>query len=136
MRIFGSLCLLLLWSPMPAAARDIFVDNVVGNDRAAGRQPRQAADGTGPVRTIREALGRARTSDTIVLANTRQPYRESISVVGSCRSGTAEEPFTIRGNGAILERIGPRAADGLGTLWRGRVSLPPATLGLPATISR
>ena len=103
MRILGSLYVFLLLWPMPATARDIFVDNLAGNDRATGRQPQQAADGTGPLRTIRAALCLARSSDVIVLANTRQPYRESISVVGSCRSGTAEEPFIIRGNGAVLD---------------------------------
>jgi hypothetical protein len=107
MRILGSLYVLLWLWPMPAAARDIFVDNVAGNDRAMGRQPHHAADGTGPVRTIRAALCQARPSDTIVLANTQRPYRESISVVGSCRSGTDQEPFTIRGNGAVLDGSAP-----------------------------
>jgi hypothetical protein len=107
MRILGSLYVLLLLWPMPAAARDIFVDNLAGNDRATGRQPQQSADGTGPMRTIRAALCQARASDVIVLANTGQPYRESLSVVGSCRSGTAQEPFTIRGNGTILDGSAP-----------------------------
>ena len=60
-------------------------------------------DGSGPLRTISEALHRAQNGDTIVLANTQRPYRESISLVGSCHSGTADEPLTIRGNGAILD---------------------------------
>ena len=81
MRILGSLCVLLLLWPMPAAGRDIFVDNVAGHDRATGRQPHHAPDGSGPLRTISEALRRAQSSDTIVLANTQRPYRESISLV-------------------------------------------------------
>ncbi len=103
MRIFVALCLLLLLWPMAAAGRNIFVDNVAGNDRATGRQSRHAPDGSGPVQTIRQALRQAQSSDTIVLANTGRPYRESISLVGSCHSGTAQEPFSVRGNGATLD---------------------------------
>jgi hypothetical protein len=107
MRILGSLYVLLLLWPMPAAAREIFVDNVAGNDRATGRQPQPSADGNGPMRTIGAALRQARANDVIVLANTGQLYQESLSVVSSCRSGTAQEPFTIRGNGAILDGSTP-----------------------------
>ena len=103
MRFFGSLYLVLLLWPMPATARDIFVDNVAGDDRATGHQLRPSPDATGPIRTISKALHRAQSGDTIVLANTPRPYRESISLVGSCHSGTAQEPFTIRGNGAVLD---------------------------------
>jgi hypothetical protein len=107
MRIFGSLYLLLLLWPMAAAGRNIFVDNVAGNDRAAGRQPHHAADGSGPVQTITRALCQAHNGDTIVLANTQRPYRESISLVGSCHSGTTQEPFILRGNGAVLDGSAP-----------------------------
>ncbi len=107
MRIFGSLCLLLLLWPMSAAARDIFVDNVAGDDRATGHQSHHAPDGSGPIQTIGKALHRAQGGDAIVLANTQRPYRESISLVGSCHSGTAQEPFTLRGNGAILDGSAP-----------------------------
>ena len=103
MRTLGGFCLvLLLWS-MPAVGRDIFVDNTVGNDRFAGRQPRNTSDQSGPVRTIAQALRLAATSDSIVLAKTEQPYHESISLVGARSSGSARQPFTIRGNGAILD---------------------------------
>ena len=73
--------------------------------RAASRATRpMAADRCG---RSREALRLAQSGDTIVLANTQRPYRESISLVGSRHSGTAQEPFTIRGNGAILDGSAP-----------------------------
>lgn len=86
---------------------DIFVDNVAGDDRATGHQSHHVPDGSGPIQTIGKALHRAQGGDAIVLANTQRPYRESISLVGSCHSGTAQEPFTLRGNGAILDGSAP-----------------------------
>ena len=107
MRTLGGLCLaLLLWS-VPASARDIFVDNVSGDDRFIGSQINNAADGSGPVRTIGKALRLAGNGDAIELAATGQPYRESVSLVGSSHSGLAGHPFTIRGNGAILDGSAP-----------------------------
>ena len=107
MRFFGSLYLVLLLWPMPAAARDIFVDNTTGDDRSLGRQPRQAGDGTGPLATIAAALRLAASGDAIVLAKNPRPYRESISLVGSCRSGSGQQRFAIRGNGAVLDGSAP-----------------------------
>ena len=59
------------------------------------------------MRTIAKALRLAGAGDVIVLAKTNAPYRESISLVGSRHSGTAKEPFMIRGNGAILDGSAP-----------------------------
>jgi hypothetical protein len=90
----------------PALARDIFVNNVAGDDRATGHNP-QAPDESGPVRTITKALRLARQGDHIFLANTGQPYRESISLVGSQHSGFLSNRFCIFGNGAILDGSNP-----------------------------
>lgn len=111
MRTLGSLCILLLLCSRPAMARDVFVDNVAGDDRATGRQPQGTSDMDGPVKTIAKALGLAATGDTIVLAKTDQPYRESVSLVGSRLSGIAQQLFVIRGNGAILDGSAPVPAD-------------------------
>ena len=73
--------------------------------RASSRA--RAADLAGPVRTIAKALRLAGAGDVIVLAKTNAPYRESVSLVGSRHSGTAKEPFMIRGNGAILDGSAP-----------------------------
>ena len=48
----------------------------------------------------------AEAGDTLVLAANSGPYHESFSLVGSRYSGAAQ-PFTIRGNGAILDGTMP-----------------------------
>jgi hypothetical protein len=95
------LTLLLLWSP--AAGREIVVDNVAGDDRFTGQASRDPGGTAGPVRTLAKALRLAGPGDTIVLVKNDAPYRESFSLTGSCHSGTSEQPFTVRGNGAIFD---------------------------------
>jgi len=107
MRMLGGFCLVaLLWSSQ-ALGRDIYVNNIAGDDRSTGQKVQNAQDQTGPVRTIAKAIQLAAGSDTIVLAKTEQPYRESISLVGSRASGLAQKPFTIQGNGATLDGSAP-----------------------------
>lgn len=95
----------------PALGRDVFVNNVDGDDRFTGQQEHDAAGMAGAVRTLAKALRLANAGDTIVLAKTAVPYRESISLVGSRHSGTAQQPFVIRGNGVILDGSTPAPAD-------------------------
>lgn len=94
--------MLLLALTSTCAARDWYVDNVAGDDRKSGISPTTVSSIDGPVRTIAKALRHAGHRDRIYLANTGEPYRESISLVGR-HSGTEREPFTIFGNGAILD---------------------------------
>ena len=94
---------LLVGSCGVAPARDIYVNNVAGNNRYRGLRPQSFDDETGPVKTVARALQIAIDSDRIVLANTGQPYRESVTLFGSRHSGTLNRPFTIQGNGAVLE---------------------------------
>ncbi len=101
MRIYASL-LIVLASATTAAARDWYVDNVAGDDMKSGATAGTTGIVDGPVRTIAKALRHADRMDRIILANTGEPYRESISLVGR-HSGTADHPFTIVGNGAILD---------------------------------
>lgn len=83
-------------------AGDIHVDNLAGDDRSDGLD--------GPVATLAKALRLAQAGDRIVLASTGQPYRESVSLVGSKHSGSAIAPFVIEGDGAILDgRVSPPA---------------------------
>lgn len=86
-----------------ACARDLYVNNLAGNNRYLGVQQESLDDKTGPVKTIARALQIAIAGDRIVLANTGIPYRESLTLFGSRHSGTSDRPFTIQGNGAILE---------------------------------
>lgn len=83
-------------------ARDWYVDNVAGDDTKNGAQPNSTSQADGPVQTIAKALRHASRVDRIILANTGEPYRESISLVGR-HSGIEKAPFTIIGNGAVLD---------------------------------
>lgn len=91
----------------PTVAREIFVNNVAGDDGATGQQPTAMPDRSGPVKTITRALCLALQGDHIILANTGTPYRESISLVGSRHSGFSSRRFCIFGNGAILDGSAP-----------------------------
>jgi hypothetical protein len=90
-----------------ADARDIYVDNLAGDDTFTGTEPQVTQNRTGPVRTIAKALRLASQGDHIVLENTGVPYRESVSLVGSRHSGYSFKPFIIEGNGAILDGSAP-----------------------------
>ena len=93
--------LLILVSP--SFARDIFVSNTAGDNRFTGRHSRNLPDLAGPVRTISRALQLAHRGDRIVVENTGEAYRESLSLVGGRHSGDSFTPFIIEGNGAILD---------------------------------
>jgi hypothetical protein len=84
-------------------ARDIYVNNVAGDDRHQGDSERSTSSGSGPCRTITRALRAAERGDQIILANTGVPYREAINIEGGRNSGYPSRPFLIRGNGAILD---------------------------------
>lgn len=79
-----------------------YVNNLLGSDRATGLSAEPQAE-NGPVRTLSAALARAGRADRIVLANTGEPYREMISLMGPHQSGLKDHPFVIQGNGAVLD---------------------------------
>lgn len=84
------------------AASTIYVDNRFGNDSFDGASSERVDVQSGPLKTIRRALERARQGDTIVIANRGVPYYESISLSGRHHCGYQESKFTIVGNGAIV----------------------------------
>src|SRR4051794_38601022 len=96
------LLLLLSLFASPALARDIFVDNQLGDDRRAGTSPIVTGE-TGPCLSIAKALRVAQPADRIVIANTGRAYREGITLQGARHSGTTRFPLTIVGNGAVLD---------------------------------
>jgi hypothetical protein len=102
---------LVLWltvvAAIPAAARDIFVDNTSGNDRFTGQRPETISQQNGPLRTIQRALCLASGGDRIVLAKTEKPYHESITLTGNRHSGYPKQLFLIDGHGAILDGSAP-----------------------------
>jgi hypothetical protein len=97
----SAVCLLL--ATASAAARDIFVDNVVGDDRRGGSMATVTGELGGPCRSIAKALRMAQPGDRIVIAKTPEPYRESITIQGPQHSGTDRFPLVIIGNGATLD---------------------------------
>ena len=84
-------------------ARDVYVNNVTGDDRNDGSAPVLGSSRMGPFRTIARALRSTEKGDRVILANTDQAYRESITLQGSRQSGLPDAPFVLMGNGAILD---------------------------------
>jgi hypothetical protein len=122
-------CTVWLCLIAPALARDIYVNNVTGDDRGHGRHLQQLAGSGGPVRSIAKALRLAATGDRIVVAATGEPYRESISLTGAKHSGTDGRPFVIEGNGATLLGSAPIRNDAWTYLGGDVYSFQPARLG-------
>jgi hypothetical protein len=103
---------LLNSSPVHRAhARDLYVNNLAGEDLLDGGSPTGRGSGRGPVQTLRQALWIANTGDHIVLANTGTPYRESVTLFGDKHSGFADRPFIIDGQGAVLDGSSPVPPD-------------------------
>jgi hypothetical protein len=96
---------IVLWLLLAATvvARDVHVNNLAGDDCADGGALQTVVGKSGPVRSIAKALRLAKAGDHIVVANTGQPYRESLSLTSSKHSGSPVSPFIIEGNGAVLE---------------------------------
>ena len=86
-----------------ALARNLYVNNLAGDDLHDGRAPVADTQDHGPFRTIGRAMKMAHKGDHIIIANTGTPYRESITVQGGRNSGLATRPFIIQGNGAVLD---------------------------------
>jgi hypothetical protein len=86
----------------PAIARDVFVNNVAGNDRYDGRGA-DGESGSGPVRSLDRALRLVDRGGRVVIANTGEPYREMISLSDVHHRGYPDQPLVIAGNGATLD---------------------------------
>lgn len=105
-RISVCASLLLLLSCSTVQARDIYVDNIAGDDRNNGSQAMGGAVDTGPLKTIGRALWIAHAGDRIVLTKNTEPYREMVSMIGPRNSGLENQPFVIEGNGAVIDGSG------------------------------
>jgi len=103
MRLAAVAVVLVLGNWSSAFGRDIFVNNVLGDDRRGGTMAEVGGEGTGPCRSIAKALRIACPGDHIIVANTGQPYREGITVQGPRHSGLDRFPTVISGNGATLD---------------------------------
>lgn len=105
------LALVLLLAFQSAVAREIHVHNLRGDDHLDGSPATGTAGGSGPVRTIAKALRLVRVGDRIVVAKTREPYRESLVICGSRHSQSHAGPFILDGGGAVLDGTAAVAAD-------------------------
>ncbi len=102
-RIFGTLCLVFAIATS-ASARDLYVDNLGGDDRNNGETLRAQGKSNGPTKTITKALRLAKSGDRIIImAHPDEPYRESIAVQGGSSSGKQDVAVEIVGNGAVLD---------------------------------
>ncbi|HXT60579.1 MAG TPA: right-handed parallel beta-helix repeat-containing protein [Pirellulales bacterium] len=106
MRCFCLAASCMLLAPIPASARDLFVNNASGDDLHDGAQAATTAFG-GPLRTLRRALELVLPGDRIVLAKTDEPYRESISLSTASQCGNQLGPLVIDGQGAVLDGTVP-----------------------------
>src|SRR5690349_11484553 len=88
------IAILIVMTASPLAARDIYVDNLAGDDLLSGATPAPAVAGDGPVQTIARAMRMAQPHDRVVLANTGTPYRETVSLSGR-HGGSRLEPFVL-----------------------------------------
>lgn len=103
----GCIIVVLAGLASEARARDIFVNNQAGNDRAAGRSETPSAL-SGPVQSIRKAMLLAQTGDRVILANTGVAYHEMVSLASGRHSGFGPaQPFVIDGRGAVLDGSAP-----------------------------
>ena len=97
MRHVGATVLIWIAVSASASARDIYVNNVAGDDRFSGVAAATQGARIGPCRTIAHALELAAKGDRIILAATGEPYRESITLQAGRHSGFGDRPFEIVG---------------------------------------
>ena len=86
-----------------ALAGVLFVNNDSGSDSHSGLSATSVSGQQGPMRTIGKALQIAKQGDSIHIANTGVPYRESVSIQNARNSGLVGKSFHILGNGATLD---------------------------------
>lgn len=100
---FRAACCAWLLAACPClTAAELYVDNVAGDDVFDATSSTPINNVSGPARTIRSALARARGGDTLIIANQGLPYFESLELAGGRFSGVGGNPFLILGNGALI----------------------------------
>ena len=97
----------LVTGPSDVCARDIYVDNVCGDDGSTGEYAKPTPERSGPVCTLAKALRLAGRGDRVVIKKNDRPYHEPISLSGGHHGGYSSQPFTIVGNGAIIDGSAP-----------------------------
>ncbi len=85
--------------------REFYVNNESGDDKASGLSKDKA------VRTLAKAVALLKPGDTLHLAVTKFPYRESLKL-GDDFGGVPGKPIVIEGHGATLTGCDPLRLDG------------------------
>ncbi len=85
--------------------RDFFVNNATGDDKSSGLAKDKA------VRTLSKAVSILRPGDTLHLAVTNQPYRETLRFADDF-GGVPGKPIVIERHGATLTGCDPLRLDG------------------------
>ena len=86
------ICLAVFAAGAPASARDIFVNNLGGNDTLDGASHLVEGADHGPLRTLRKAMMVADPGDVIRIIPTSEPLREEIAISGARQRGGLEPP--------------------------------------------
>jgi hypothetical protein len=97
----------LLSASLSAQAKIYYVDNRLGSNLYDGEAAEPGGGNLGPTRSIGKAIELAGRGDTIIVKNTGTPYFESLSLAGKRLSGVPGLPFTLIGNGAIIDGSRP-----------------------------
>ena len=87
----------------PASAKVVYVDNRLGDDLNDGTTPEISGVGSGPVRSLLRATILVGPGDVIEIANTGDPYYDSLRLIGHRCSGVPSQPLVVNGNGATLD---------------------------------
>ena len=94
---------------VPTGAADFHVDPEAGDDARDGLAATLESATRGPVRTIQRALRAAGPGDTVHLAASREPYRESLLLSGPSNwkhdGGEPGRPLVIDGHGGTLSAL-------------------------------
>jgi hypothetical protein len=94
--LFGSVTASTAW------ARDLYVDNLLGQENLNGSSAMPVGGPIGPTRSIRRALQYANGGDTIHIANRGVPYYETVTLQGALNSGFPGMPFRLVSDGAVI----------------------------------
>jgi hypothetical protein len=97
--------------PVPTGpAREIFVNNEIGDDNVSGLAATKSAAG-GPLKTLAKAVSLLQPGDTLHLAVTNMPYHESLRL-GDNFGGLPGKPIVIDGHGATITGCDPLRLEG------------------------